>query len=225
MPELTRLPVNEVFETIQGEATHTGRPSVFVRLQGCAVGCPWCDTKHTWQVDPRAQVAVSTMLAKGHDDATFALIDPPELMKVVAQFNARHLVITGGEPLVHDLLPLTRLALDGGWSVQIETSGTQPVTPRVAAGTWVTLSPKFAMPGGYPVLREAIGRADEIKLPVGKVDDIDKAEVQIAARGKGVEVWLQPLSASPKATELCMREAIARGYRLSLQTHRFIGVR
>src|SRR4051794_25490444 len=56
--------VNEVFESIQGEARHAGTPSVFVRLQGCAVGCPWCDTKHTWAADPDQEVSPEAMLAK-----------------------------------------------------------------------------------------------------------------------------------------------------------------
>ena len=62
------LPITEIFETIQGEATWTGTPSVFVRLQGCDVGCPWCDTKYSWSLDPAKEVALSAMLSKLDDD-------------------------------------------------------------------------------------------------------------------------------------------------------------
>ena len=60
-------PVNEIFQSIQGEATFTGTPSIFVRLQGCPVGCAWCDTKHTWEIDPKFVVNKTIMLAKEKD--------------------------------------------------------------------------------------------------------------------------------------------------------------
>src|SRR3954463_5516256 len=90
--------VNELFQSIQGEARFAGTPSVFVRLQGCAVGCPWCDTKHTWEIDPGRAVAVEGMLAKDADAATFARLSGAEIVALVAGFGARHVVITGGEP-------------------------------------------------------------------------------------------------------------------------------
>src|SRR3954471_5416133 len=91
MPET--FAVNEVFESIQGEAQHAGTPSVFIRLQGCAVACPWCDTKHTWAADPGQEVSPEAMLAKEEDAPTFARLTQADILSVVGRFNARHVVI------------------------------------------------------------------------------------------------------------------------------------
>src|SRR4051812_36924026 len=105
MPET--FAINEIFQSIQGEARHAGAPSVFVRLQGCAVGCPWCDTKHTWDIDPGQEVSTEAMLAKEEDASTFASMTQADILAVVGPFNARHVVITGGEPCAYDLRSLT----------------------------------------------------------------------------------------------------------------------
>lgn len=221
MPEA--YAVNEVFQSIQGEAHHAGTPSVFVRLQGCAVGCPWCDTKHTWALNPGQEVSTEQMLAKAADASTFARMTQDDILSVVSRFNARHVVITGGEPCTYDLRGLTDALLRAGRSVQIETSGTQPV--RVAPETWVTVSPKLGMPGGFVVRDEALARADEIKLPVGKMADVERLSALIAGKITTDEIWLQPISRSQKATELCLSQAIARNWKLSVQIHQFLGVR
>lgn len=219
------LPVNEIFETIQGEAHWTGTPAVFLRLQGCDVGCPWCDTKHTWAVDPAREVAIDAMLAKEGDAPTYARLDPGALVELIrGRFTARHIVITGGEPCVHDLSDFTLRLASHGLHVQVETSGTQPV--RVDPRTWVTVSPKIGMPGGFAVRRDALERANEIKHPVGKPADVERLAQLLAEHGvRPPLVWLQPLSQSEKATEICMVAARDLDWRVSIQTHKFIGVR
>jgi 7-carboxy-7-deazaguanine synthase len=221
MPET--FAVNEVFQSIQGEARHTGTPSVFVRLQGCAVGCPWCDTKHTWAVDPDREVSMEEMLAKEVDAPTFARMTQAAILSVVSRFNARHVVITGGEPCAYDLRSLTEELIRNGRSVQIETSGTQPV--RVAPKTWVTVSPKLGMPGKFPILDAALARANEIKLPIGKASDLERLSALIVGKVTTDEIWLQPISQSQKATEVCIRCATERNWKLSVQIHQFLGVR
>jgi 7-carboxy-7-deazaguanine synthase len=221
MPDM--FAINEVFQSIQGEAHYVGTPSVFVRLQGCAVGCPWCDTKHTWDIDPDQEVSLEQMLAKDVDAPTFARMSRGDLLSVIGRFNARHVVITGGEPCSYDLRSLTEDLTRAGRSVQIETSGTQPV--RVTRETWVTVSPKLGMPGGFAVLDEALARANEIKLPIGKRADVERLAALIAGRITTNEIWLQPLSRSQKATELCLSQAIDRNWKLSVQVHQFLGVR
>lgn len=221
-----QLPVNELFETIQGEATFTGTPAVFVRMQGCPVGCPWCDTKHTWTIDPRNAVTQDEILSKPGDAPTFAWMAPNQIAEIVALHKSRHVVITGGEPCLYDLWPLTAQLADQGLTVQIETSGTSKI--ECAGGTFVTLSPKIGMPGGKEVLDSAIARADEIKMPVGKPDDIERLVRVLARRpvdARKPSVWLQPLSQSEKATELCVAQATIMGWRVSIQTHKYLGVR
>lgn len=217
------LPVNEIFETIQGEAAWTGTPSTFVRLQGCNVGCPFCDTKHTWDTSEVFRVGMPPMLAKTEDHASYAVLPNAELAKIIGRMSSKHVVITGGEPCMYDLRPLTEVLLAVGRTVQIETSGTAPI--RAADKAWVTLSPKLGMPGRLEVLPEAFGRADEIKMPVGKPGDIEKLLNALPPCGLRASIWLQPLSQSEKATQLCINEARQRGWRVSIQTHKFIGVR
>lgn len=222
-----QLPVNEIFETIQGEATYTGTPSVFIRLQGCDVGCPWCDTKHTWGTDALNVIPFDTMRFKTNDSPTYALATVNQLVDWCRD-RSRHVVITGGEPCVHDLRELTGALIDTGKSVQIETSGTEEVLAHDA--TWVTVSPKIGMPGGLAVRPSALERASEIKMPVGRPLDVQALDDLLSTSGSQPlgprgGVWLQPLSASAKATALCVSEAIGRGWKVSLQTHKFMGVR
>lgn len=221
---LDALPVNEVFETIQGEASFTGTPSVFVRLQGCPIGCPWCDTKHTWHLDPNLKVSAERMLEKQDDSSSFADMTVAELLQLVATYSARHVVITGGEPALYDLREFTGELIRRGYTVQLETSGTHSV--RVHSDTFVTVSPKMKMPGGYPVLPDALHRANEVKMPVGKEVDIENLDSLLSSfKSPHPTVWLQPISQNAKATELCLRTAIERNWKISLQVHKFLGVR
>lgn len=221
---MSDLPVNEIFETIQGEATFTGMPAMFVRLQGCVVGCPWCDTKHTWSLDPANRVSATDMLNKRSDAPTYAALAPGELMNVIEKGWPRHVVITGGEPCEYDLTQLTAAIIEGGRTVQIETSGTREVNADRRA--WITLSPKIDMPGGLPLLESAMVRADELKMPVGKPADVVRLRTLLNDHPGFIgAVWLQPLSQNEKATQLCVEAATVNGWRVSIQTHKFIGVR
>jgi 7-carboxy-7-deazaguanine synthase len=225
---MTDIAVNEIFETIQGEAFFTGTPAIFVRVQGCPVGCPWCDTKHTWDLEGAPAISVEAMLAKHKDAPTHAVMKSAEIADLLtsSRFQARHVVITGGEPCLYDLGPLTFAISRAGMVAQVETSGTQPVA--VSNKTWVTVSPKVDMPGGFDVLRQAINAASEIKMPIGKMTDIEMLEDVLRMREKPCPVWLQPLSMSEKATKLCVEQAIAHardGWRVSIQTHKLMGVR
>jgi 7-carboxy-7-deazaguanine synthase len=216
--------VNEVFETVQGEAFFTGSPAVFVRLQGCLVGCPWCDTKHTWAVDKRDEVSQASMMQKTQDAPTHARMAPWRVANMVAGFKSRLVVITGGEPAFWPLRELCEQIQSKGKVVQIETSGTEPV--EVPDGVWVTVSPKIGMPGGKAIVGSAVSRANEIKMPVGKPADVDKLIAFIDEFGAHDKlIWLQPLSQSVKATELCLSAAREHGWRVSIQTHKFLGVR
>jgi 7-carboxy-7-deazaguanine synthase len=222
-------PVNEIYESIQGEGYHTGRASVFVRLQGCDVGCPWCDTKHTWTCTPEDRVDRDVMLLKTDKPAsTFAVMEAADIVETAQQLSrsTRHVVITGGEPALHELRPLIAAFRDAQWSVQLETSGTRAVPMR--HDYWMTLSPKIDMPGGLKVRASSWLRANEIKLPVGKQEDIAaflEASREWFDTFKESRIYLQPLSKSPKATALCAEEAQRRGWYVSTQVNKTIGVR
>ena len=133
-------------------------------------------------------------------------------------------MITGGEPCIHDLLPLTELLEAHGYSCQIETSGTHEV--RCTTGTWVTVSPKVNMRGGYEVLDQALMRADEIKHPVGRMRDIEALDELLARLHDERQrvIALQPISQKEDATRLCIETCIARNWRLSMQTHKYLNI-
>lgn len=223
---MSTLNINEMFETIQGEGAHTGIPSIFVRLQGCPVGCPWCDTKHTWEIKADLSVTPAAVINKGQESETYFISDEAALL---AQFSiegyvAKHVVITGGEPCMYDLRPLTKLLHDNGYSTQIETSGTFEVL--CDARTYVTVSPKLNMKGGYDVLVSALERANEIKHPIAMQKHIDELDALLAnvSSLEGKQVCLQPISQQKRATELAVKTCIERNWRLSLQTHKYIGI-
>ncbi|CAB4133803.1 NrdG Organic radical activating enzymes [uncultured Caudovirales phage] len=218
-------PVNEIFQTIQGEATYTGTPAIFIRMQGCPVGCGWCDTKHTWEVDPEFKVEPIRMLIKRDDTLQYADMSVENIYAAIKDFDARHVVITGGEPCLYDLTSLTDFLIDKEYLVQIETSGTHEIICN--DWTFVTVSPKIDMAGGFKILESAIARADEIKFPVGKSADIDKLIELITEMPPhpSTTIWLQPLSQNSKATKICVESAIKCGWRISIQTHKYMGVR
>ena len=222
-----QYPINEIFATLQGEATFTGTPSVFIRLQSCDVGCSWCDTKHTWHVDPANQINLVNLLTKTHDKNNWANASIGQITQFI-QTNypqIKHVVITGGEPAIYDLRPLCQALEELGKDIQIETSGTWKL--RVSDNTWVTLSPKIDMPGGKVVLNECVSRANEIKMPIGKMADIHKLKSFLENNlvPENIPIWLQPLSQNKAATNLCVRQALLNNWHLSLQTHKFINIR
>jgi 7-carboxy-7-deazaguanine synthase len=219
------LPVSEVFETIQGEATNAGTPAVFIRLQGCPVGCPWCDTKYTWDTFEADRMAEDEAIDSPGSPLWY-LGSVDRLVAKVAESRADLAVITGGEPCLYDLTELTSRLMIAGKRVQIETSGTHEVLCHDA--TWVTVSPKIDMPGGFVVKQSAMQRANEIKMPVGRLQDVSAMlslmeRCNIATWQK--QIWLQPLSLSDKATALCIQQATLHGWRVSLQAHALAGVR
>jgi len=129
MPSTTGR-IAETFYSIQGEGATAGVPAVFVRLQGCSVGCQWCDTKYSW--DPNA----------GRE------VELPALLEEVATFPCRRVVITGGEPLESPLFtPLSAALAARGYVLEVETSGTLEPPADSDAGIQWNVSVKLAGSG------------------------------------------------------------------------------
>lgn len=201
-------------------------PAIFVRLQGCPVGCPWCDTQHTWDLDPEQQVAPSGIIGKPTASATWAEFSASQLLALfkAQNYHAKHVVITGGEPAMFDLRPLAAELESAGYRLQIETSGTFEL--RVSPQTWVTVSPKLDMPGGYLVRPDCMKRANEIKYPVAMqkhIDAFDHLLKTCPPRADAI-IALQPISQRPRATELAIKTCIERNWRLSVQLHKYLNI-
>lgn len=168
------LPVHEYFYTWQGEGVHMGKPAFFIRLFGCPVHCPWCDSAGTWHKDfvPKT---VRTMTAE-------------ELLGEAQASGAHIVVITGGEPAIHDLTELTTALRDQGIRVHLETSGSFPLKGKF---DWITLSPKrWKLP-----LPENVRYADEFKIIIEEPKDIVYYWKLLNGLGLRVNerpIWLHP---------------------------------
>ncbi len=222
---MSQYKINEMFETIQGEGSFTGQPSIFIRLQGCPVGCSWCDTKHTWEIDPQREVSAPVMLSKNAETDEWADFSIADLLQTIADngWLAKHIVLTGGEPCMVDLEPLCRVLEESGFSTQVETSGTFEVL--VSPKCWVTVSPKVNMRGGYKVLGSAMQRANEIKHPVATEQHVDDLKALLAEHQiSDTPIYLQPISQKERATQLAIDTCIANNWRLSIQVHKYIGI-
>lgn len=119
------MKINEVFYSLQGEGRFTGVPAVFLRLSGCNLACPFCDTQHQ----------------------AYTEMSEAAIVKTVSAFPARHIVITGGEPSMQLTDSLVEALHEAGFFIQIETNGTLPLPAGI---DWVTCSPKE---GGEVVLK------------------------------------------------------------------------
>lgn len=218
--------INEMFETIQGEGVFTGVPAVFVRLQECPVGCAWCDTKQTWEAKEEDLTAFGEILVKQQDTPTWCHASADEVVEQYQKqgYTAKHIVITGGEPCIYDLIPLTEAFEAIGCRCQIETSGTYEVI--TTENTWVTVSPKVAMKGKLPVLDCALERANEIKHPVATQKDIEQLDqlLEQVNISDTTVIALQPISQKPRATQLCIDTCVTRNWRLSIQTHKYLSI-
>lgn len=218
--------VNDIYPCIQGEGCLTGTAMVLLRLQGCGVGCPWCDTKETWQTNKKDKEA-DLSLSLG-TSPKWTELHQSEIVKYIKDNHPgpRWVLITGGEPAEQELPPLIIALQDGGYKTALETSGT--ATGHLEASfDWVCVSPKIDMPGGKEIIPEAVMVANEIKFVVGKQTDIDKVDelLKEIPLKEDCQICLQPISQSPKATKLCLQTVQGRGWRLSIQIHKYLDQR
>tara|TARA_B100001094_G_C18194204_1_gene809456 strand:+ start:3672 stop:4337 length:666 start_codon:yes stop_codon:yes gene_type:complete len=217
-------PINEVFQTIQGEGWHTGVAALFVRLQGCDVGCPWCDTQQTWVQSEEKRVSADEVMQVDGKEGHWSLFLATDLLQKIQEqgWTARWVVITGGEPCMYDLRSLCETFEQAGYQVQVETSGTYPV--MVTESTWVTVSPKVDMKGKRAIQYQALARANEIKHPIATQHHLDQLDALLDQLDEVKHVCLQPISQKPHATELAMRTCIERNWRLSVQMHKYLQI-
>lgn len=218
--------VSDIYSCIQGEGVQAGTAMVLLRLQGCLVGCPWCDTKHTWSTNVAFQVATISE-ALGETEC-FAVVSEEVIVDYICHHHPgpRWVLVTGGEPAAQELGPLVSSLHEAGYNVALETSGTE--TGHLSADfNWVCVSPKINMPGGKPILPEAVVVADELKFVVGRSSDIavlDEFLTTIPLK-ENAQICLQPLSMNKAATALCIKTVQERGWRLSVQLHKYLDQR
>ncbi|MBI1183033.1 radical SAM protein [bacterium] len=190
----------EHFYTIQGEGVHTGKAAYFIRLAGCDVGCVWCDVKDSWTQN-------------------YPMLTAQNLVQEAMQHPARLAVITGGEPLMHDLGNLTKALQNHGFKTHIETAGVHPLT---GTWDWVCLSPKkFVKP-----LPEVFDRCHELKVIVYNKSDFAWAEQQAQKVGEACQLLLQPEWSRAQSYLPQIVEYVKQNpkWKISLQTHKYLNI-
>ena len=195
------FPVMESFYSIQGEGTHSGKPSYFIRLAGCDVNCDWCDVKDSWDID----------------SSQYKSID--EITNEIKKFSTDLVIITGGEPLMHNLTDLTSALKKLGKKIHIETSGTHPVSGYF---DWICFSPKkFKKP-----LDDFFKMSNELKIIISKDSDFRWAEYLLRQIKNKPELilqaeWSKSEIINPKILDYIK---INPKWRISLQTHKYLHV-
>jgi 7-carboxy-7-deazaguanine synthase len=195
------LPVMEHFYTLQGEGYHQGKAAYFIRLGGCDVGCVWCDVKESWDAANHPKLAIADLIAE------------------VKKTAARIVVITGGEPLMHNLDELTEEFRDAELQLHIETSGAHPLS---GLWDWICLSPKkFKAP-----LSPILSLAHELKVVIFHRSDLGWAEKYAELVAPHCRLYLQPeWEKAAEMTPLIIDYIKANPqWELSLQLHKYINV-
>jgi 7-carboxy-7-deazaguanine synthase len=195
------LPLMEEFYSLQGEGFHTGRPSYFVRIGGCDVGCHWCDSKESWNAEKYPPVATGTIIEHA------------------ASYPAKSIVVTGGEPLLYNLDYLCHGLHQQGITTFLETSGSSMLSGE---WDWVCLSPKK----DAPPLPGIFEKANELKVIIEDMLDFDWAEENAGQVSPSCILYLQPeWSLRDSIIPVIVKYIQAHPkWRISLQSHKYMRI-
>ncbi len=206
------LPIVEKFHSIQGEGRHVGRSAFFIRLASCKVGCSWCDTKNSWSANHFKLENV---------------INLSEEVVSARSHGAAFVVITGGEPLHHNLNELCQAIRKNSNNqeklpipIHLETSGVDPLSGNP---NWITLSPKRHA----PPRQELILACQELKVVIHEKEDLIFAEeiANKAKRNNKPLLFLQPGWNNAQGQKLAYEYVLSHSeWSLSMQTHKWLDV-
>ncbi len=196
------LPVMEHFYSIQGEGFHQGRAAYFVRLGGCDVGCVWCDVKESWDAEAHPKMSIE------------------EIIAAIKKTKTDFVVVTGGEPLMHNCTALTAALKENNLECSIETSGAYPLS---GTWDWICVSPKkFKAP-----LAEVLQKANELKVVVYNKSDFDWAEEHRKMVHADCNLFLQPEWSKEKKMNTLIIDYIQQHpeWNISIQIHKYLDLR
>ncbi|RJE70658.1 7-carboxy-7-deazaguanine synthase QueE [Reichenbachiella sp. MSK19-1] len=197
-----KLPIMEIFYSIQGEGYYAGTPAIFIRLGGCDVGCVWCDVKESW------------------DEKDHPFFTIKEIIEQIQDYPCKTIIVTGGEPLMYDMTELTTALKEKGYQLNIETSGAYPMS---GVWDWVCFSPKkFKAPD-----QSVYAAASELKAIAFNKSDFKFAEEHAEQVNDRCKLYLQPeWSKADKMTPEIIEYVKAHSqWNISLQTHKYLDIR
>lgn len=225
------LVVSETFgPTIQGEGRYIGTPAAFIRLGGCNLGCIWCDSAYTWRYSDHKPHLFAPVYSR-KEELTHKT--DTELLEWASTLSVRHMVLTGGEPMLQQdrLLEMIEELMKQKWTVEFETAGT--ISPHVdlPSRTKFTVSPKLANSGNtflerykQDVLDDFAVRDSVFKFVVSCVDDLEeidliversmlpKSRIYIMPEGTDAEMIA-------RRTAMVADAVVLRGYSLTTRLH------
>ncbi len=196
-----KYPVMETFTSVQGEGVYSGVPSFFIRLAGCDVGCVWCDVKESWDKEKHPMLSLDSLVEEAVGSG----------VKVV--------IVTGGEPTMHDLAPLTEALRNVGMRIHLETSGTNKLT---GVFDWITFSPKkFKAP-----LKEYFELSSELKVVIFHKSDLTWSQELASQMNERAELFMQPEWDKRDENLPLIFDWVLKNphWRVGLQIHKYIGV-
>ena len=196
-----KLPIMEAFYTIQGEGFHTGKAAFFIRIAGCDVGCHWCDVKESWPLEGHPEYRVE------------------ELVEMALSYPSRLVIITGGEPFLHDMMDLTDGLRNVGFQVHVETAGVYPLS---GTWDWICLSPKKFV----PARDEYFDHAHEIKVIIYNKSDIEWLKTFSSKINSSSRCYLQPewSKKDKMMSEIVEFVKDNPSWEISLQTHKYLQI-
>ena len=196
------LRVNDIFYSLQGEGHNVGRAAVFIRFAGCNLRCPFCDT----------------------DFESFREMTADEIIEAIAPFESRFVVLTGGEPTLQVDEAFVDLLHTHGYEVAMESNGTIPAPRNL---DWLTVSPKRSLKEGWGIETRS---PDEIKIVFTSAEDVETICGSLKPTRLGASLYLQPCDTGDvernRSIVVACVDYIKRHpeWRLSLQTHKLIGI-
>jgi organic radical activating enzyme len=195
------LPIMEEFYTIQGEGFNTGKAAYFIRIGGCDVGCHWCDVKESWDANMHPLTQIDKIISN------------------IKLWNAKSVVITGGEPLIYNLEKLTKSLEDNNIETFIETSGSYKLSGN---WNWICLSPKKTM----NPLPEIYKKANELKIIVFNKHDFIWAEEEAKKVAENCYLYLQPEWSKHSEILPQIIEYVKANpkWMISLQSHKYMNI-
>jgi len=211
--------VSEIFATIQGEGPLAGTPAIFIRLSGCNLRCDFCDTdfesvRHQFTVEEISRIVRTHSNAKG---GKIGLA-----------------VITGGEPFLQNIVPLIVELRSTGFEVQIETAGTVSIQGFPWYEVTVVVSPKTGKvhPQFHLMARDwkyVISASHQKHDPDTELPMLDSGKPIATPARPSAMIWVQPMDEydphkNKRNVQHCIDVVMRNGYRISLQTHKILGV-